>query len=439
MWDFNGNILLNTVTNFLLAVMTASLFFICIKDPLIEQRRSFKYYCRLLVFFFIYLLADTACYLSVNLECSVTVINISFCLYVFASFISMIPTVNWAKALIEEKRGIKKTHFTVFKAVCIIVPILYLFAVFHAKMDVKEMYFSETVFPIMIRLYIVCCILYACSLVFLIIYRKYIGKTETTALILFIVTNLIFYAQQYWRDVPGNIFSTALMFAIYVDIWQKRKDELAMQNILLVRQQQELAEKELELTNARVTLMMSQIQPHFLYNTLSSISFLCTKDPQKARQVTNDFVVYLRGNLNALSSQKLIPFSEELEHIKTYLKIEKVRFGEALSMEFDIRATDFSVPALSIQPLVENAVKHGVCKKVGGGTVCIKSRDTGSGYVITISDNGSGFDTSEVNWSDGTHHGIDNSRKRVEYQCGGSVEIESTPGEGTTVTVTIPK
>ena len=192
-------------------------------------------------------------------------------------------------------------------------------------------------------------------------------------------------------------------------------------------------------------VMVSQIQPHFMYNALTSIAMLCSEDPDTAQEATVTFAKYLRGNMDSLKQTAPVPFEQELEHLKKYLYIEKLRFDEKLNIVYDIEATDFRLPQLSIQPLVENAVKHGVGMKKMGGTVTISTRETEEDYRVIISDDGVGFDMEEVRKkqeteSDGKSHvGMENTRRRLQDMCDGRVEIESTPGEGTVATVILPK
>ena len=195
-----------------------------------------------------------------------------------------------------------------------------------------------------------------------------------------------------------------------------------------------------ELYEAKVSVMVSQIQPHFMYNALSSIAMLCKINPDTAYDATIAFSDYLRGNMDSLKQTAPVPFEKELEHLKKYLYIEQLRFGKKLNIVYDIQATDFEIPLLSVQPLVENAVKHGVGMKKKGGTVTIASRETGDSFEVVITDNGVGFDTSAPKKDDGRSHvGMDNTKRRLRDMCGGEVIIESTPGEGTVARIVIPK
>ena len=196
---------------------------------------------------------------------------------------------------------------------------------------------------------------------------------------------------------------------------------------------------EKEQVKLQVSAMISQMQPHFLYNSLAVIEALCEEDPGLAAKAIGEFSEYLRENIDFADKSEPVSFSEELNHIKTYIWLEKLRFSNKLNIEFDISCTSFLVPALSVQPMVENAIKHGVCKKKDGGTVRIGSFETGEHYIVSVDDDGIGFDTA-VHTDDGRKHlGIENTRYRIREMVGGSLTIESTPGKGTKVTIRIPK
>ncbi len=194
-----------------------------------------------------------------------------------------------------------------------------------------------------------------------------------------------------------------------------------------------------ELYEAKVNVMVSQIRPHFMYNALTSIAMMCELDPKTAKEATITFAKYLRGNMDSLKQTAPVPFAQELEHLKKYLYIEKMRFDDLLNIEYDIQTTDFKLPLLSIQPLVENAVKHGVGMKEDGGTVKISTHETETAYEVIISDDGVGFDVNSQKNDGRSHIGMENTKKRLRDMCGGEVIIESVVGEGTTVTVILPK
>lgn len=186
-------------------------------------------------------------------------------------------------------------------------------------------------------------------------------------------------------------------------------------------------------------LMLSQINPHFVYNTLSTIASMCDVSPTQAKNLTIDFSRYLRRNFSTLSYDGTIPFEEEIRHIECYVKIEKARFRERLNILYSIQCKDFELPPLSVQPLVENAIKHGVTKKAQGGLVKISTYETDRHYVIEVKDDGVGFDTEAVQHDGSSHIGLQNVRSRLQAMCHGELTVKSTPGVGTRVTIELPK
>ena len=205
------------------------------------------------------------------------------------------------------------------------------------------------------------------------------------------------------------------------------------------RRGQEIAQKETELTKSRVSIMLSQIQPHFLYNSLTAIYTLCDIDPAAAKTAVGEFSEYLRGNLDSLKLECPVPFETELRHIETYLKLEKMRFRDELTIVYDIKTTGFMVPALTVQPLIENAVKYGVGQAEDGGTVTLATRELDDRFEITVSDDGVGFDPYEKQADGRTHIGIDNVVSRLWEMSRATLVITSEKGVGTTAVITVPK
>jgi sensor histidine kinase YesM len=192
-----------------------------------------------------------------------------------------------------------------------------------------------------------------------------------------------------------------------------------------------------QLTESRISTMMSQIRPHFIYNTLGSIEQLCYIDPPKAGELVHNFAKYLRGNFGELDNPKPILMSQEMEHVHHYINIENVRFPD-MTFSFEMRSEDFRLPALTVQPIVENAIKHGLMKLPKGGSIRVVSYETDTDYCIRVEDDGVGFDPENLQ-EDKKHIGIRNIRDRLAVMVGGKLEIESTPGAGTKVRITIPK
>ena len=206
-------------------------------------------------------------------------------------------------------------------------------------------------------------------------------------------------------------------------------------------QTEKYIEKERENAQLRTDIMLSQIQPHFLYNSLTVIRELCHNDPAQAEIATVKFSRYLQGNMESLKAEGTVAFEQELKHTEGYLELAKLRFEDKLAVRYDIQCTIFQIPTLTLQPIVENAVSHGVRGNPdGAGSVTVATREYPDRYEITVTDNGSGFDPETPLTDDHrTHIGIQNVRERLARLCGGSLIIASAPGEGTTATIVLPK
>ena len=184
--------------------------------------------------------------------------------------------------------------------------------------------------------------------------------------------------------------------------------------------------------------MYSNIQPHFMYNSLVSIIDLCAGNTE-AQKALVAFSDYLRFNMDSINQKKPIAFETELKHIENYLLLEKLRFEERLQIVYDIKTTNFKIPVLSVQPIVENAVSHGLFNKPDGGTVRIRTIEQETEYVITVVDDGIGFDTNALQSSEKEHSGLERVKNRLAAACNGTLTISSKPAIGTRVTIKMPK
>jgi sensor histidine kinase YesM len=231
------------------------------------------------------------------------------------------------------------------------------------------------------------------------------------------------------------------VFAIFFVVATITVIKIIPQSINALSKAKELETERLvlnaQLTESRVSTMMSQIRPHFIYNTLGSIEQLCVIDPPKAGELVHNFAKYLRGNFGELDNPKPILMSQEMEHVHHYISIENVRFPD-MTFSFEMNSDDFHIPALTIQPIVENAIKHGLMKLPNGGNIRVVSYETDKHYCVTVEDDGVGFDTSEL-LDERKHVGIRNIRGRLHAMVNGELEIDSTVGVGTRVLITIPK
>ena len=248
-----------------------------------------------------------------------------------------------------------------------------------------------------------------------------IPGTVVLSLLLFSFTE-----NRVWALRLSSIEDFALIVSLYLaffSVYQKRS------RLLLT--------KEDELVKNRLNTAVLQANPHFVYNTLASIEYFCDTDSAKAKKLLGDFTKYLRSNSANFTNRLLIPFREELENLNAYLRIELIRFPN-MHVEYDIGAEDFSVPCLSIQPLVENAVRHGIGKRRGKeGTVTVKTAETSDFWQIMILDDGVGY--MGIPQDGKAHIGIENVRQRLAILCGGTLTITGTEGQGTVAEIHIPK
>ena len=258
-------------------------------------------------------------------------------------------------------------------------------------------------------------------------YARFIRRRDLLFLISHIILPLAAELVQIFNYglAPLNIAITITLLFVFISIQFSRE--------LRIEQQ------ERELAESRIDIMLSQIQPHFLYNTLTIIRHLCGSDPEQAKETITDFSLFLRGNMNALTSKKPIPFKQEIAHTEKYLNIELKRAQNRLRVTYNINTTDFYIPPLTLQPIVENAVRHGVLRREEGGTITISTEETPFSYLIIVSDDGVGFQPDKEEPKDRVQIGISNVQKRLADLCNGELTIKSTPDVGTVVTIIISK
>ena len=265
-------------------------------------------------------------------------------------------------------------------------------------------------------------------------YRRKLSLNRFISLISFmgipVVLILVqFFVYGYSLTNLGAMLSCVLVFL----------QALVEQNHRVREKSKQIVEQEKALSDMQVRIVMSQIKPHFLYNSLNAIYYLCDSDPEKAQEAISNFSDYLRGNMASITSSNPIPFRDELKHTKTYLNLEKMRYDEELRVHYELDTVDFEVPPLTLQPVVENAIKHGIGKRAGGGDLWIRTLRLPDGYQMEVEDNGVGFDVSKIRDGQRTHIGASNVRNRVRIQLGGDMTVKSEIGRGTKVTITIPE
>ena len=210
---------------------------------------------------------------------------------------------------------------------------------------------------------------------------------------------------------------------------------MIMFGLILSDNMEQYARQQREIAHQRASVMVLQMRPHFIYNTMTTIYYLCKQDADKAQQVTLDFTNYLRQNFNAIASEDPVPFADELKHTQSYLAVEKAQHENSLFVEYDTPFTHFRLPPLTLQPLVENAVKHGMDPNAGPLTISIRTQQTDAGVLVTVEDNGKGFDPNDKSKP---HPALDNIESRLKQQCGGTLTISPRKSGGMSVKVRIP-
>lgn len=334
----------------------------------------------------------------------------------------------------SKKPGACRPYMTISGCVCVSYLVLYVvnlfFPIFYS-IDANNIYmrsslYGLTMFPAFLNMLL--------TVIILVKHRNILTKSQITVFGMYVVLPMLALPVQIFvYGLNFTSITTTLVVVIMLLFLQ------AEQTRLLLIEEKEAAEAKLALIESNNSLILSQIQPHFLYNALTSIYRLCDVKPEMAKAAVSNFSTYLRGNLDSIKQNEMISFADELKHIEAYLSLEKIRYDDYLEVEYDVKAMEFFIPPLTVQPLVENAVNHGISDIPDGGCVAISTEEKDSYYEIRVSDNGVGFDTSTVPTDGRSHIGISNVKSRLDIMCHGTLEIKSALGEGTVAIVQIPK
>ena len=249
-------------------------------------------------------------------------------------------------------------------------------------------------------------------------YRKILTLREISFLISFNVLPLLSMTlQRFWEPIPQYMAVTLSLIVIYVLFHGEITRQLA---------------------DSRISIMLSQIQPHFMHNMLTTILYMCRTEPEEAEKTVGQFADYLRANMDSLTLKQCIQFETELKHVKTYWSLEEKRFGDKIRAVYDIQENSFMLPSLTNQPIVENAVKHGM-RKGKQLTVTIRTYSDVNNYYVEINDDGRGFDVNAFENDGKSHIGIKNVQQRLKMMCGGELMVNSVPDQGTDAVIKIPK
>ena len=198
-----------------------------------------------------------------------------------------------------------------------------------------------------------------------------------------------------------------------------------------------IGEMEAQMERDRANVLLTQINSHFFYHTLNAIQALIVLEPSAAYKMTEDFSRLIRFKVDSVDVRHgLVSFKEEMRSVQAYADINEIQLGDRLQVEYDVFDADFMIPVLTIQPVVENAIVHGIKPKVGGGIVMVRLNRNGDFYEVVVEDDGVGFKPEEI--SSNTSVGISNVKTRMNQHQGCSINVESEPGLGTRVVLRYP-
>ena len=265
-------------------------------------------------------------------------------------------------------------------------------------------------------------ILSICNYAVLFFKRKAISKKQFMAFIIYLtIPSVCLLIQMFSYGLLLAVIGTSIA-SIFMFLF-----------ILSDQIDQYILQKE-ENAKQRASISVLEMRPHFVYNTLTSIYYLCEQNSEKAQELILNFNTYLRKNFTAIAKDNTIPFAEELEHTRAYLAVEGVRFEDKLYVEYDTPHTNFRIPPLTLQPIVENAVKHGIDPELEPLHILIRTRESENCSEIEVSDNGPGFTDTDNNEP---HIALANIKERLELMCNGTLLIEANENGGTLVTIKI--
>lgn len=303
------------------------------------------------------------------------------------------------------------------------------FTGFYYYIDAANIYHRSPAYGISAALPILAMLI---ELTLLVPYRHRVSREIFVAMLSYLVLPLAAAAVQmfFYGISLSNIAISISMILMFLETSIE-------QNRRAAEQDRKLAQTERELTESRIATMMSQIRNHFIFNTLGAISGYCKIDPAKADEMLTRFARYLRRNMQYLEEKDLIPFTTEIKQIEDYIMLEQMRFPELIEFGENFEVTNFKLPPLTVQPLVENAVKHGLTKPGRKGSICVSTRYEDGCILVEVADDGIGFVTADLDKTGSL--GLRNVRYRLEHMARATLTVESTPGQGTQAIIRIPE
>lgn len=349
---------------------------------------------------------------------------------IFALVVCLLQFTLQIMGIRDIRETLVLSHITIgIGAICLAVVIIYertcllKDAIPSGKSEGKETEVKQPpLFPLQLRLGLICVAGILLDVVEFYIKGNSSGLVFTLlAFLIYVVCMGLFTMQQYGRQQAELA---------------RLDRQVAEQALEIAKKNRELAEQERRMTDSRIMAMLSQIRSHFIFNVLATISTYCKLDPKTADKALICFSRYLRRNIKNIEEDGLIDFAKELEQVEDYVELEKMRFAERITFITDIETTSFLIPPLTIQPLVENAIKHGIIEHGISGTITLTTQRLEHEIRIRVVDDGAGFDIEELGKSESV--GIRNVRYRLENMTDGTITFASEPEKGTAVTICIP-
>lgn len=339
-------------------------------------------------------------------------------------FITVLRSLIWGEAPIEilfpQVTYVTRVYINYFTGFNL-MPIIILFMISIYPLDYKKIFLMLVLLPtIFINLlllidtevmssfsiYLYMLVLLHMIYIFIILVKAVINKRDNALLMLICICIFILTIIQdifHYKRIGGinltNMFLYGnLVIIIAMSYVQAKKQADTHKKLVLFNENLVEADRlKDKIMSTEMSFLQAQIKPHFLYNALNAIANICEKDGKEAGKLIIDLAIYLQGSLEFNNLDKMITIEKELEFVDTYFNIEQARFGQKIQIVKEIKIPlDYQIPILVLQPLVENAVRHGISKKIDGGTVWVRMRQLDEGICIEIQDDGGGIDSEKL-------------------------------------------
>lgn len=417
MTNFNEMILLNVSLLVFSALVTLFLLIGAITD-MNRKSRFMSSFIILLISNILMQLGEAGIWFFAGELENIVLLNISAMMSMVFSYVLISAYAHCLTEFVCERKKVSFVPNYIILAICSIYILLSVISLFNGmffSFDENGCFVNGPMYGLVRAFDLIVIII---GIFWVMCYRKILTLREISFLISFNVLPLLSMTlQRFWEPTPQYMAVTLSLIVIYVLFHGEITRQLA---------------------DSRISIMLSQIQPHFMHNMLTTIMYMCRTEPEEAEKTVGQFADYLRANMDSLTLKQCIQFETELKHVKTYWSLEEKRFGDKIRAVYDIQENSFMLPSLTIQPIVENAVKHGM-RKGKQLTVTIRTYSDVNNYYVEINDDGRGFDVNAFENDGKSHIGIKNVQQRLKMMCGGELMVNSVPDQGTDAVIKIPK